>query len=93
MYIHIYVYTYTSSSSSSSSSCHTSSTDLPGPLSPPISIVYRCPGGLQPCIDTELLYLGSSRPCEVLHRSTSLTSPAVSCMSCLSNFDSFRDGW
>ena len=56
------------------------------------------------CISTELLYIGSSwssclcpfmwrGPQEYVAYEFVLTSPAVTCMSGSSNFDSFRDGW
>ena len=91
---------------SSSSSCHAASTDLPDPLSPPVSIVHRSREVFLAisCIGTELLYIGSSwSPClcssmwrgplENIAYEFVLTSSAVSCMSSLSNFDCFRDGW
>ena len=56
------------------------------------------------CISTELLYIGSSwssnlcssmwrGPQEYITYEFVLTSPALSCMSVLSNLDSFHDGW
>ena len=50
------------SSSTSSSSCCTASTDLPNPLSPPVSIVHRSRQFFKAtsCIGSELLYIGSS---------------------------------
>ena len=90
----------------SPSSCRTASTDLPDPLSLPISIVH-CPRHVfQPisCIGTELLCIGSSwsscfcssmgsGPQEYVAYELVVTSPAVFCMSGSSNMDSFRDGW
>ena len=48
MYIYIYMY---------SPSCHAASTNLPDPLSPPVSIVHRCRQVLRATsrIGTELL--------------------------------------
>ena len=95
-----------SSSSSSSSLCHATSTDLPGPLSSLVSIVhcFRQVFQATSCIETELLYIGSSWSsylCSSMWRGLqeyiasefALTSLAVSCMFGLSNFDSFRDRW
>ena len=47
-----------------SSSCCAASTGLPDPFLPPVYIVHRSCKVFQatPCIDTELLYIGSSRP-------------------------------
>ena len=49
-------------SSSSSSSCHSASTDLPDPLSPPVSIVHCSQQVFKAisCIGTELSYIVSS---------------------------------
>ena len=49
------------SQSSSSSSCHAASTDLPDPLSPPVTIAHRSwlVFKATSCIGTELLYIGS----------------------------------
>ena len=76
---------------SSSSSCHAASTDLPDPLSPPVSVVH-CAREIfktTSCIGTELLYIGSSCLCssmwwgpqEYVAYEFVLTSPAVFCMS------------
>ena len=85
----------------SSSSWRTASTDFPDPLSPLVPIIHRSRQVFQAttCISTELLQIGRptfTRPCEEVHRSTSLMSsslisPAVSRISGLSNFDGFRD--
>ena len=88
-------------SKSSSTSCHTASTDLPDPLSPPVSIVYRTREVFKAIssIGTKLLYIGSSWSsyvCSSMWRGQHefvLTSPAVSCMSGSSYLNSFRDGW
>ena len=102
MHLHITV----QKSSSSSSSCCAISMDIPDPLSPPLPIilcfwqVFRATFH----IATELLYVGSSwssclcssmwrDPQEYITYELIPTSPAVSCMSGSSNFDSFRDGW
>ena len=79
---------------SSSSSCHAASTDFPDPRSPPFSIVHRSQEVFQAksCIGTELLYevlAGHhtfARPCEWVHRCTSLTSSSLlkqQCPACL----------
>ena len=89
----------------SSSSCHAISVDMPDPFSPPFSInhcfqLFRATSR----ISTELLYGGSSWSsclCSSMWRGPQKyvaydlvrTSPAVSHMSCSSNFDSFRVGW
>ena len=89
----------------SSSSSRAIITDTPDPLSPPPIVhrfrsVFRGP----PRIYTELLYVGSSwspwicssmwwGPQEYITYELVPTSTAVSCMSGLSDFDSFRDGW
>ena len=80
--------------SSSSSLCHNARTDLPDPLSPPVSIVYRSWELFKAisCIGTEQLFIGSSWPsclCSSMWRGPqeyiayefALTSPAVSHMS------------
>ena len=90
----------------SSSSCRTISTDISDSLSPHLPIVYHFRRVLRAtsCIYTELLYVGlSGSPClcsamwrgpqEYITYELVPTSPAVSFMSGLSNFDSFRDGW
>ena len=90
---------------SSSSSCHTISTDIPDPLSPPLPIVYCFQQVFRAtyCIGIELLYVNSSwssclcsamsrGPQEYITYEFVLTSPAVSSMSGSSNFDSFHDG-
>ena len=82
------------------------STDILDPLSPPFSIVhcFRQVFRATSHISTELLYVGfnwSSCLClsmwrcpqEYLTYEFVPTPPAVSRMSGLSNFDSFRDGW
>ena len=87
-----------------SSSYHAVSTDLPGPLSPPVSIVHRSREVFKApsCIGTEQLYIGSSKlfklcssvwrgPPECIAYEFVLTYPAVSRISF--NLDSFRDGW
>ena len=79
------------------------STDLPDILSPTVSIVHRSWEVFRAsfCIGSEL-YIGtcwSSCLCSSMWRGPQeyidyefvLTSPAVSCMSALSNLDSFRD--
>ena len=108
-YTHIYIYTHTHTYIYiyiSSSSCRAASTDLPDPLSPPVSIVH-CSWEVfkaTSCIGTELLYIRSSwssGPCSYMWRGLweyvaydfVLTSPAVSHMSDSPNLDSFRDGW
>ena len=91
---------------SSSSSYRTISTDIPDPRSPPIPIVHCFCQVFRATsrIGTELLYVGSSwssclcssmwrGPQEYITYELVSTSPAASCMSGLSNFDSFRDGW
>ena len=93
-------------SSSSSSSCGVASMDLPDPLSPPVSIVYRSWDVFMAItsIGTELLYKGSSWPfclCSFMWRDPQvyiahefvLTSPAASRMSSSSNSESFHDEW
>ena len=90
----------------SSSSCRAASTDLPDPLSPPVSIVHCSQEVFKAlsCIGTDLLYIGSSWwscLCSSMWRGQQeyvtyefvLTSPAMSCMSAASNFYSFRDWW
>ena len=72
MYSHIYdiyIYIYVCISSSS---CRAASTDLPDPLSPPVSIVHRSREIFQAtsCIGTELLYVGSSWSSYLVKRST-----------------------
>ena len=82
------------------------STDIPDPLSPHIPIVHCFWQILRATfrIGTELLYVGSSwtsclclslwrGPQEYITYELIPTSPAVSHMSGLSNFDSFHDGW
>ena len=84
-----------------SSSCHSVSTDLPDPLSPPVSIVHRSREVFKAtsCIVTVKLCIGScwsSYLCSSTGRSSQeyiayefvLTSATDS-----SNLDSFRDGW
>ena len=92
--------------SSSSSSCHAINTDISDSLSPPFPIVHCFWQVIRATssIGTELLYLCSSwasyfcssrwrGPQEYITYELVPTSPAVSPMSGLSNFDSFRDGW
>ena len=99
IYIYIYIYKYISSG-------HATSTDLPGPLSPPFSIVHRSQEVFKArsSIGTELLYIGSSwssclspstwrDPWEYIAYEFILLSMAGFRMSGSSNFDSFRDGW
>ena len=73
---------------------HAASTDLPDPLSPPVSIVHHSREVFlaASCIGTELLYKGSSwppafaHPCDGVHRSISLMSlslPLQQCPTCL----------
>ena len=94
------------SQQSSSSSCRAASTDIPDPLSQPVSIVHRFRRVLKStsCIGIELLYVGSSwssclcssmwrGPQEYIAYEFVPTSPVVSRMSGSSNLDSFRDGW
>ena len=93
-------------SSSSPSSCWAISTDIPDPLLPPLPIVhcFQQVLGATSHISTELLYVGSSwlsclctsmwrGPQEYITYELVPTSPVVSCMSGLSNFESFHDGW
>ena len=81
------------------------STDFPDPLLPFFSVVHRSQQVLQAtsCISTELLKILSRwlsnlclsmwrGPPEFIAFEFVLTSPAVSCMSGLSNFDSFVMG-
>ena len=90
----------------SSSSCRAISIDIPDPLLPPLPIVHRSRQVLRATshIYTELLYVGLSwSPClcltiwrdpqEYITYELIPTSPAVSHMSGLSNFDSFSDEW
>ena len=92
--------------SMSSSSCCAISTDLPDPLSPPLPIVHCFQRIFRatPHIGTELLQVGSSwsscfcsslwrDPQEYVTYEFIPTSPAVSCLSGLSNLDIFCDGW
>ena len=73
---HIYIYIYISSSSS----CRMISTNKPDPLSSHLSFIHCFQQVFRPtsCIGTKRLYVGSSshpafaRPCEGVHRSTSL---------------------
>ena len=90
-----------------SHSCHAISTDIPDfpSLSPPLPIIhcFRQVFRAISRICTELLYVGSSwssLPLLVHVKGSTLRhlwvrpySPAVSCMSVSSYFDSFRDGW
>ena len=91
---------------SSPSSCRAASTDLPGPLSPLVSLVHcsRKVFKAISCIGTELLYISSSWSsclCSFMWRGPQKYVPygfvptcsAVSRMSSSSNLDSFRDGW
>ena len=91
--------------SSSSSSCRAASTDIPDPLSSLLPIVHRLWQVFKAtsCILTELLYVCSNwlscfcsticgGPLEYITYELVPASPAVSCMSGLSNLDSFRDG-
>ena len=102
MCVHTHTLTYTSSSSS----CLTASIDLPDTPLLPISIVYHSREVFQAtsCIDTELLYIGSSwssnfyspmcrSPQKYIAYEFILISPAASHMSGLSNFDSFCYEW
>ena len=90
----------------SSSSHRAISTDIPDPLSPPLSIVHCFQQVLRDTsrIGTELLYVGSSwssclcpsmwrGPQEYITYELVPASTAVSRMSGSSNFDSFRNGW
>ena len=99
--LNIYSYIFVSSSS-----YRDISTDLSDPLPPPFSIVhhFRLVFKATSCIITELLYVGSSWSsclCLSLWRGQQEyviyelipTSPAVFCMSGLSNLNNFRDGW
>ena len=90
-------------SSSSSTSCRAISTNISDPLSPPLTI-FHCFQQVLRATPYRLLYVGSSwssclctsmwrDPQEYLTYELVPTSPAVSCISGLSNFDSFRDGW
>ena len=89
---------------SSSSSCRATGTDIPDPLSPLLPIVHRFWQVLRTTsrILTELLYVGSSWSpyfysamwgglLENITYELVPASPAMSCMSGLYNFDSFRD--
>ena len=89
-----------------SSSCHAISMDIADPLSPPLLIDHYFRHVLSDTsrIGIELLYVVSSwssclcttmRRCSLEYLTYELVpiSPAVSCMSGSSNFDSFRDGW
>ena len=82
------------------------SPDIHDPLSLPLPIVHCFRQVLRAtsCIGTYLLYVGSSwssflctsmwrGPQKYITYELLPTSPAVSRMSGLSNFDSFRDGW
>ena len=89
IYIDIYIYIL----------CHTESTDLPHPLSPPVSIVHRSQEIFKviSCIGTELLYIGSSWSMwkglqEYIACEFVLTSLAVSRMSGSTNFDKKLEG-
>ena len=78
-------------------------TDLSEPLSPPVSIIHCSHKVFQAtsCINTELLYIGSSWSSylcssmwqEYIAYEFILTSLAVSHMSSSSNLNSFRDRW
>ena len=96
LYTYIYIYI----------SCRAASADIPDPFSPPFSIIncFRQVFKATSRIGTELLYIGSSWssclcssmwrvPPEYVTYELVPTSPAVSCMSVSSNFDSFRDRW
>ena len=91
---------------SSSSSSRAISTDIPDPLSSPLSIVhcFRQVFKVTSYIGTELLYVCSSwssylcssmwrGPLEYITYELVLISLAVYRISGTSNFDSFRDGW
>ena len=99
LYLYIYIYV-------SPSLCHAVRTDLLDPFSPPVSIVHRFREGFQAttCMGTEMLYIGYnwssyicssmwSCPREYIACRFVLTSPAVSCMSGSSNFNTFGNGW
>ena len=105
LYIYIYIYIYTHTHTSLSSSCRAISTDIPGPLSPPLPIIHRFQQVLKttPCNLTELLYVCLRwstcffsamwrGPDEYITYVLVPTSPAVSCKSGSSNLDSSRDG-
>ena len=90
---------------SSSSSCQAISMDIPDPL-PPLRIIHCFRQVLRATyhIGTELLYVCSSwssclgtsmwrGPREYITYELFPTSPTVSHMSGLSNFDSFHDWW
>ena len=77
-----------------SSSCRAVSTDIPDPLSPhPLSsIVFGRSSGLHPvsaqscCMQVRAGHLAFARPCEGVHRSTSLMSLSLllqQCPACL----------
>ena len=96
--MNINIYNLSSSSSSASSSRRAIITYIPDPLSPPFSIVhcFRLVFMAKSRIGTELLYVGSnwsSCLCSSMWRGSQvyityvfvLTSPAVSCMSILTN--------
>ena len=103
---HITVLNYLYYLESSSSSGRATSMDILDPLSPLLPIVHRFWLVLKATshILTELLYVGSSwlpyfcsamlrGPKENIIYELVPASPAVSCMSGSSNFDSFRDRW
>ena len=87
-------------------SCLAISMDIPDPFSPPLPIFYCFWQVLRVtfCIGTELQYVGPSwssclctsmlkDPQEYISYELIPTSPAVSRMSRLCNFDSFHDWW
>ena len=93
-------------SSSSSSLCRTASTNLPDPLTLPVSIVHRSRQIFlaTSCTGTELLCISSSwssnlclsmwrGPLEYITYEFVFTSPAVSRMPGLSDLNRIRDGW
>ena len=84
-------------------SCCAACTDFSVPLPSFVPIVHRSQAGL-PCISTELLLTGSTwspytcssvrrGPQEYIIYELTLTSPAVSRMSCSSSLEGFQDGW
>ena len=106
-HIPIYVQITWSENIVSLSSCHAIGTDIPDPFSPLLSLSFITSGRssrLHPISSHEQLYVDLSwspyfhsamwrGPQEYITYELVPTSPAVSCMSGLSNLDSFHDGW
>ena len=100
-----YIYIYNETVYISSSSCRAVGTDIPDPLSPFLPIVHRLRQVFRatPCILTLPLDICScwsscfcpaicGGPLEYITYELVPASPTVTCMSGLSNLDSFRDG-